>query len=95
MGEESIAGGKMKIKGTSFWNSPNVGATNESGFNAYPSGVRYGTVYTYFSFNTIFWSSTSNPTYNANYVNIYSGLASIEFHNMYRNQEVSVRCVKD
>ena len=94
MGEESIAGGKMKIKGTSFWNSPNVGATNESGFNAYPSGVRYGS-YTYYSFNTIFWSSTSNPTHNANYVNIYSGLASIEFHNMYRNHEVSVRCVKD
>ena len=84
----------MKIKGTSYWNSPNVGATNESGFNAYPSGVRYGS-YTYYSFNTIFWSSTSIYDHNAIYLNIYSGLASIEFHNMYRNQEVSVRCVKD
>ena len=85
----------MKIKGTSYWNSPNVGATIESGFNAYPSGNRGGSSYLNYSFNTIFWSSTTISSHNANYVNIDSGLASIEFHNMYRNQEVSVRCVKD
>lgn len=95
MGEESIAGGKMKKKGTTFWNSPNVGATNESGFNAYRSGNRGGSSYLNYSFNTIFWSSTSIYDHNAIYLNIYSGLASIEFHNMNRNQEVSVRCVKD
>ena len=54
MGEESIVGGKMKKKGTTFWNSPNVGATNESGFNAYRSGNRGGSSYLNYSFNTIF-----------------------------------------
>lgn len=30
----SSAGGKLKSTGTSYWNSPNTGATNEAGFNA-------------------------------------------------------------
>jgi hypothetical protein len=33
----------MKIKGTIYWRSPNVGATNESGFSALPGGDCYST----------------------------------------------------
>jgi len=40
LGGESVAGGKMKVKGTAYWFSPNIGATNESGFSAYPVGYR-------------------------------------------------------
>jgi len=32
LGGEDIAGGKMKETGLGHWNSPNTGATNESGF---------------------------------------------------------------
>jgi uncharacterized protein (TIGR02145 family) len=36
----NTAGGDMKETGTTYWDSPNTGATNNSGFNARASGVR-------------------------------------------------------
>jgi len=36
----SVAGGKMKMTGLDYWNTPNTGATNESGFTALGGGLR-------------------------------------------------------
>ena len=40
LGGDAVAGGKMKLSGTSFWSSPNAGGTNESGLSVLPSGIR-------------------------------------------------------
>jgi len=40
VGGNTVAGGKLKESGTSHWNSPNTGATNEFGFTLLPSGWR-------------------------------------------------------
>ncbi len=37
--------GKLKETGTAHWQSPNSGATNETGFTALPGGYRYSVLY--------------------------------------------------
>jgi uncharacterized protein (TIGR02145 family) len=40
LGGSSVSGGKMKKEGLVYWNTPNTGANNESGFSAIGGGYR-------------------------------------------------------
>lgn len=40
LGGANVAGGKMKMQGTTYWNSPNTGADNSSGFSSIPALMR-------------------------------------------------------
>ena len=55
----NIAGGPMKETGTDYWLSPNIGATNSTGFNARGSGTRDGTDGSFKQKKevTVFWNS--------------------------------------
>jgi uncharacterized protein (TIGR02145 family) len=61
LGGQDVAGGKMKEAGIIHWQTPNIGATNESGFSALPSGYR-GPIITYeyqsLGKHVAFWEST-------------------------------------
>ena len=101
LGGTSIAGGKMKTTGTiqagtGLWNSPNTGATNESGFSSVPAGFRFingafGSIGSY----GYWWSSSE----------YYTGVAWNRFviydsGNVYRSDldkscGFSVRCLRD
>ncbi len=96
LGGESIAGGKMKEAGTIHWQSPNVGATNESGFSALPGGYRVGIG----SFGNIenycyLWSSEEST---ASFARIW--WLDYRFNNLIPASDnkyfgFSVRCLKD
>lgn len=100
LGGESVAGGKMKETGSTHWISPNVGATNESGFKALPGGYHNdGTG----GFENIlvcgaWWSSTTNDM--GTWIRYLSAADSkavriINTDFYVPDASYSVRCVKD
>jgi uncharacterized protein (TIGR02145 family) len=94
LGGEDAAGGKMKS--TSFWESPNKGASNSSGFTALPAGYRLynGTFYGIGKYGS-FWSSTESDTNDAWYRSLNYDSSNAYRNNFYKDSGFSVRCVKD
>jgi uncharacterized protein (TIGR02145 family) len=78
-----------------YWQSPNVGAANNFGFNALPAGIRneFGEFWS-INVTTSYWSSTSQND-NAFSLNMQSGLSSINQWNIPKKYGYSVRCLKD
>jgi uncharacterized protein (TIGR02145 family) len=102
LGGDSIAGGKLKVKGTEFWENQNIGANNESGFSALPGSRRYPNgnfadtgQNDIFSFNGCWWSSTEVLSFTARYRRLYSRLNSIYNSISDKKFGYSVRCLKD
>jgi uncharacterized protein (TIGR02145 family) len=84
------AGGKMKEKGAGSWISPNIDATNESGFSAVPSGFREaGSDFKNIGAFAGFYSVEGNVKF------LTSSTASIESKDKYSPSEgYSIRCIK-
>jgi uncharacterized protein (TIGR02145 family) len=61
LGGDNVAGGKLKETGTTHWNSPNAGATNESGFTALPGGDRENTFSNETGSGCFFWLPLNIP----------------------------------
>ena len=96
LGGASVAGGKLKEAGTAHWNSPNIGATNESGFTALPGGYRLssGTFYD-IGVNGIWWSSTEYSTSSAWRRGLSYSLSIVGRLSNGRENGLSVRCLRD
>ncbi len=92
---DSIAGGKLKENCSTLWTSPNIGASDESGFTALPAGYRivYGNFVDIDDY-CYWWSST---TYYANawYYILYYDYSNIVKDQIAKSYGISVRCVKD
>ena len=88
--------GKLKETGTTHWQSPNTGATNESGFSALPGGYRDSAGYLRdLGYYATFWSSTEYDSYHAWYRYLYyinSGVGRLSYTKQFG---FSVRCVRD
>ena len=95
LGGQFVAGGKMKSTDT-LWISPNVNATNESGFTGLPGGGQ-------FSFGgfdgigsgAVWWTSTEFNALRAWYMNIVNFNGDAGLSNVDKNSGFSVRCIID
>ncbi len=92
------AGGKLKEAGTEHWDSPNEGATNESGFTALPGGYLANNGYfTNVKIHGGWWTSTQHETqstYVYNRVLLNSSISVSKFYD-FKRTAFSVRCVKN
>jgi uncharacterized protein (TIGR02145 family) len=89
-------GGKLKEEGTSHWNSPNTGATNESGFTAIPGGFRHmNGIFQFIGQGCSFWSSSKYNSNTAWSRSPYYSNSAVYRHNYPKKRGFSVRCVRN
>jgi uncharacterized protein (TIGR02145 family) len=94
----SVAGGKLKEGGISYWQIPNTGATNESGFTALPGSFRdyLGSFSGLLGYRTSFWSSTQNGgSYAWDYSLYYDAESVVRSNGALKTNGFSVRCIKN
>ncbi len=101
LGGLNVAGAKMKTvgnlsSGNGLWTSPNLGATNSSGFSGTPAGYRYMLGYTnYIGNGALFWSSTEFGAAQAQMRFLNYNLSSAGQDQYNKHYGFSVRCVRD
>ncbi|MFA4851475.1 MAG: FISUMP domain-containing protein [Bacteroidales bacterium] len=96
LGGESVAGGKLKETDTTHWQSPNTGATNETGFTALPSSFRGDNgIFGYVGVYGYWWSSTEYNAIYAWFRDVHYNVSSVG--RSYYDKEVgySLRCMKN
>ena len=94
LGGESVAGGKMKLTGTVYWYSPNIGADNSSGFGGLSGGQR-GVDGAFFDGDGCFWTSTSENSTNARDWFLFPFNTSATRYYDKKVDGFNVRCTKD
>lgn len=96
LGGDQVAGGKMKEFGIIHWNSPNYGATNESGFTALPGGIMMtkGTCRS-IGVSAYCWSANEFDDKFAWAYVLGMSIQGITSYHPLKSGGLSVRCIKD
>jgi uncharacterized protein (TIGR02145 family) len=100
LGGSLEAGARLKDSGVTYWQSPNTGATNSSGFTGLPGGWQLGLDK---SFNSLgedadFWTSSLDDYYGTTSPwarHLYYDNTYCDPSVSYRDNAFSVRCLKD
>jgi len=97
LGGCDVSGGKMKETGEAYWNSPNTGATNESGFSALPGGYRQSDngYFHCISNYALFLSSTELGISNAWCRKLSYNNSGVNRYSYSKGSGFSIRCIRD
>ena len=96
LGDPSLSGGKLKETGIAHWVSPNIGATNEFGFNGLPCGYRSSDgIFQAIGYFGGWWSALQNSDRNAWEFDLRNESSSISYNYVDKRIGYAVRCVKD
>ena len=97
LGGLSVAGGPMKSVGTTYWNSPNGGATNSSGLSLLPGSSRSGLSGNYSppGSGSVWWSDTDAGAGEAYYRGVNFSNTQVVDNSFPKETGMYVRCVKD
>jgi uncharacterized protein (TIGR02145 family) len=95
LGGAAVAGGKMKETGTTYWNSPNTGATNESGMSIRAAGEKDEVEYRLIREYAVYWTATSVSSVDAKEKYLSYNSAAVSDYDWHKVLYYSVRCVKD
>lgn len=96
LGGVDVAGGKMKTNNTTLWNSPNLAATNSSGFSAIPAGERsnHG-MFIAIKIGDGWWSADETDATTAKGRSVLSFLEKMVSGSVPKIDGHSIRCVRD
>jgi uncharacterized protein (TIGR02145 family) len=95
LGGDLVAGGSLKS--TTGWDSPNTGATNESGFGAISAGARSGFSGSFVSLGEYgyFWSATGSGTNTAKVYYILNSATIVFTDAAQKKSGFSIRLIKE
>jgi uncharacterized protein (TIGR02145 family) len=96
-GGDTVAGGKLKAAGTTYWESPNTGGIDDYGFTVLPAGYRSITNGTWvnFSYWALLWSATEDQPGSAGSSRFKNTTAASDFQPGDERYGFSVRCIKN
>ena len=92
--QSNVAGCMLKTTDTIYWNAPNNGASNLTGFSAIPGGVRYSS-FDNFGEEATFWTSSPNGYPYSWFRRLVYNHCGIFRYSTSKKACLSVRCVKN
>jgi uncharacterized protein (TIGR02145 family) len=90
-------GGALKYEGEGYWEGPNVGATNMTGFSALPAGVSYepAKIFDGLHIFTTYWTSSQTTGTEAWYRQLENFTGKTGRFEGQKPHGTPVRCLKD
>lgn len=95
LGGTSVAGPKLKEVGDAHWESPNAGATNESGFTALPAGGYSGTGFSEIKSSGVWWIEPLPAPETKGRTRILTATSEFFSLSAVASAAFSIRCIQD